>query len=67
MCDSRGARWIWKVVKELYPKALKVLDYYHLCEHLHKLAEAQYGHDPERRRNGLRQLSQDCSRERRME
>jgi hypothetical protein len=43
-----GARWIWKVVKELYPEAVEVLDYYHLGEHLHKLAEAQYGHGPER-------------------
>lgn len=43
-----GARWIWKVVTELYPEAMEVLDYYHLSEHLHKLAEAQYGHDPER-------------------
>lgn len=43
-----GARWIWKVAKELYPEAVEVLDYYHLSEHLHKLAEAQYGPDPER-------------------
>ncbi len=43
-----GARWIWKVAKEIYPKAVKVLDYYHLSEHLHKLAEVQYGHNPER-------------------
>ena len=43
-----GARWIWKVVKELYPDAVEVQDYYHLSEHLHKLAEVQYGHEPER-------------------
>jgi len=43
-----GARWIWKMVKELYPEAVEVLDYYHLSEHLHKLAEVQYGHEPER-------------------
>jgi hypothetical protein len=43
-----GARWIWKVAKELYPKAVEVLDYYHLSEHLYKLAGVQYGHDPER-------------------
>ncbi|MEA2075266.1 MAG: transposase [Euryarchaeota archaeon] len=43
-----GARWIWKVAKELYPKAVEVLDYYHLSEHLYKLAEVQYGHDSER-------------------
>ena len=43
-----GARWIWKVAKELYPKVVEVLDYYHLSEHLYTLAEVQYGHDPER-------------------
>ena len=43
-----GARWIWKVAKEIYPKAVEVLDYYHLSEHLHKLADVQYGHNPER-------------------
>ena len=43
-----GARWIWKVAKELYPKAVEVLDFYHLSEHLNKLAEVHYGHDPER-------------------
>jgi hypothetical protein len=36
------------VAKELYPKAVEVLDYYHLSEHLYKLAEVQYGHDQER-------------------
>jgi hypothetical protein len=43
-----GARWIWKLVKNLYPTAVEVLDYYHLSEHLHEVAELQYGHDPER-------------------
>ncbi len=43
-----GARWIWKAAKELYLKVVEVLDYYHLNEHLNKLAEVQYGHDPER-------------------
>ena len=43
-----GARWIWKLVNKLYPRAVEVLDYYHLSEHLHEVAELQYGHDPER-------------------
>ena len=30
------------------PKAVEVLDYYHLSEHLYTLAEVQYGNDPER-------------------
>ena len=43
-----GAKWIWKVVKKLFPEAVLVLDWYHCSEHLHKVASLQYGHDPER-------------------
>jgi hypothetical protein len=37
-----GAKWIWKTVKEIFPKAVEVLDYYHVSEHLYKAAEALY-------------------------
>src|ERR671914_1722052 len=39
-----GADWIWKHVQALFPDACQVLDYYHCCEYLHKMAYAQYGH-----------------------
>ncbi|MCI0552618.1 MAG: ISKra4 family transposase, partial [Anaerolineae bacterium] len=29
-----GARWIWELVKELFPTAVEVLDFYHASEHL---------------------------------
>ncbi|MCI5137710.1 MAG: hypothetical protein D3922_04675 [Candidatus Electrothrix sp. AR1] len=38
-----GAPWIWNRIKELYPDAKEILDYYHCAEHLHDLAHAQYG------------------------
>ncbi len=38
-----GAPWIWNRIKEIYPDAKEVLDYYHCVEHLHDLAHAQYG------------------------
>lgn len=38
-----GAPWIWNRIKELYPDAKEILDYYHCAEHLHELAHAQYG------------------------
>ena len=38
-----GAPWIWNRIKEVYPDAKKVLDYYHCSEYLHDLANAQYG------------------------
>ena len=45
-----GAPWIWNRVKELYPKAKKVLDYYHCSEYLHDLANAQYGKNSQKAR-----------------
>ena len=41
-----GAKWIWNQVKELFPTAVQVLDYYHLSERLHKVALAQFYDDP---------------------
>lgn len=41
-----GARWIWKRVKELFPTAHEILDYYHCSEHLHKVAEVQWKESP---------------------
>jgi Uncharacterised protein family (UPF0236) len=43
-----GAPWIWKQVQGLFPAAVEILDYYHCCEHLHKVAVLQYGTHPER-------------------
>jgi hypothetical protein len=43
-----GAKWIWSRVKELFPTAAAILDYYHCAEHIHQLAEVQYGEHPER-------------------
>jgi hypothetical protein len=34
-----GAHWIWNACDELFPDAIQVLDYYHLCENVYK-----YGH-----------------------
>jgi hypothetical protein len=45
------------VAKELYPKAVEVLDYYHLSEYLYKLAEVQYGHDQERAQEWIESIS----------
>jgi hypothetical protein len=33
---------------ELFPLAEEILDYYHCAEHIHRLAEVQYGEQPER-------------------
>jgi len=38
-----GAPWIWNRVKEIFPDAKMVLDYYHCSEYLHDTAHSQYG------------------------
>ena len=41
------AKWIWNQVKELFPTAVQILDYYHLCQgHLYQVALAQFCDDP---------------------
>jgi hypothetical protein len=45
-----GAPWIWNRIKEVYPDAKKVLDYYHCSEYLHDLANAQYGKNSQKTR-----------------
>ncbi len=45
-----GAPWIWKRIKDAYPDAKKVLDYYHCGEYLHNLANARYGKSSQKAR-----------------
>ena len=43
-----GAHWSWPGVRQLFPTAEEILDYSQCAEHLHTLAELQYGEQPER-------------------
>lgn len=38
-----GAEWIWNEAGNHFPKATKIIDYWHACEHIHNLASALYG------------------------
>lgn len=38
-----GGRWIWKQVRENFPGAIQILDFYHASEHLAEIARAWYG------------------------
>ncbi|MCJ7539621.1 MAG: ISKra4 family transposase [Desulfobacterales bacterium] len=48
-----GAPWIWNRIKEVYPDAKKVLDYYHCSAYLHDLANAQYGKNSQKAREWI--------------
>ena len=43
-----GASWLWRCMEECFPGSRQILDYYHCMEHLHELANAQYGDDPDK-------------------
>jgi Uncharacterised protein family (UPF0236). len=42
-----GARWIWKAIKEIFPDATQVLDYYHASEYIYDAAEGIYDNSEE--------------------
>lgn len=44
-----GAPWIWKLVSRLFPHAVQIVDWYHACEHLGRLAQDLYPYDAQER------------------
>jgi hypothetical protein len=38
VCD--GAAWIKNWIEDAFPKAISILDYYHVCEHLHDFSNS---------------------------
>lgn len=38
-----GAEWIWNEVSNHLPGSIKILDYWHACEHIYRLASVLYG------------------------
>jgi uncharacterized protein (DUF1499 family) len=42
-----GAHWIWQGVRQLFPSAEMILDYYHCAERVHQVATVHYGDQPE--------------------
>ena len=34
-----GAEWIWNLVADRFRQAVQIVDFFHACEHLHKLCE----------------------------
>ena len=37
---SDGATWIKNWIEDAFPKAISILDYYHVCEHLHEFSSS---------------------------
>lgn len=40
-----GAKWIWRLVADLFPDSVQIVDWYHACQHLAQAAKALYPDD----------------------
>jgi hypothetical protein len=45
---SDGATWIRNIREEIFPDALQILDYYHLCENVHAFSKHLHNMDEEK-------------------
>ena len=45
-----GAAWIWKIAQELFPRAIQIVDRFHVKEHLSDLSKLLYPHKPDQAR-----------------
>jgi hypothetical protein len=52
-----GAEWIWREVSNHLNESIKIVDYWHACEHIHDLAQALYGEGNPRGRRWAREHS----------
>lgn len=43
---SDGALWNWQIIKEHYPAAIQILDFWHAAQHLSPAADAIFGSAP---------------------
>lgn len=46
-----GAPWIWSIARELFPRALQIVDRFHVKQHLSEVSKAIYGNDSTPARN----------------
>lgn len=46
-----GAPWIWKIAQELFPRAIQIVDRFHVKEHLSDLSKLLYPQRPDQAKN----------------
>jgi hypothetical protein len=54
-----GGEWIWNETGNHFPDSIKILDYFHACEHIYSLATALYGEDSPK---GKRWAKEHCEK-----
>jgi hypothetical protein len=45
-----GGTWIKNWIEDAFPQAVSILDYYHVCEHLHSFATVAFSDDAKRKK-----------------
>ncbi|HEX5153127.1 MAG TPA: UPF0236 family protein [Parafilimonas sp.] len=50
---SDGGMWIKNWIEDAFPEAVSILDYYHVCEHLHQFANTDFDEDAARQKELL--------------
>lgn len=51
-----GAHWLWSLAHDRFPQAIQVLDFYHLCQHVHACADVVLGEASEASQRWAMQL-----------
>lgn len=51
-----GAQWIWNMCEELFPDAVRILDFYHFSENAHNYAKAFYPENEVARKSWVNKL-----------
>jgi hypothetical protein len=49
-----GAPWIWNIAQELFPRAIQIVDRFHVKQHLSDVAKAVYGAESKQARDWAR-------------
>ena len=52
---SDGGTWIKNWIEDAFPEAISILDYYHVCEHLHEFANTTFDDEAIRKKWVVRQ------------
>ena len=51
-----GAQWIWNMCEELFPDAVRILDFYHFSENVNQYAKFLYAEDELSRKKWVKQI-----------
>jgi hypothetical protein len=56
-----GASWIWKIAHALFPRAIQIVDRFHVKEHLSDVGKALYGPLPNRPSSGFNAVTKSST------